>query len=98
MSNGSLFAVNEEYYFRSTNSPERKLLVAIIERAILDLFSRDKHIRIQARMWIEGKVTVKRCNFSFAFCLRELDMEKDIKRLRRKMLSLDCFQLRERVC
>lgn len=77
------------------SSPERKLLTAVIERAIYDLFSLDHRTREDARSWIQG--IQKTEGLTFKFCLDELDIRTDHSKLVAKILSLESFYLRDRI-
>ena len=59
-----------------TGSPERRLILAVLERAILDYVGNEKNDRDQATEWIFGDPTFSPAEtFSFEWVCRELDLE-----------------------
>lgn len=68
--------------------PERNLLSAMIERAILDLRQPDQLTRKSAEKWIFERFTYPCRIFSIYWCLEWLDMEGVLTKLR-----VDCQEL-----
>jgi len=59
-----------------TGSPERRLLLAILERAILDYVGNDKREVEEAEAWIFGDLAdPKYSEFSFSWLCQELDLD-----------------------
>jgi len=59
-----------------TGSPERRLLLAILERAILDYVGNDPHEVEQAEEWIFGALESSgRSQFSFPWLCEQLDLD-----------------------
>ena len=60
----------------STGTPERRLLTAILERAILDYVGNDEKEMKQAEVWIFGDLDESESTeFSFPWLCRELDLD-----------------------
>lgn len=78
--NGDLMADEFSYPVRS-RCPERKLLLAMIERAILDLKQPDPGTRQHARSWIFSSSME---SFSILWILEVLDLGGNLPTLRRK--------------
>lgn len=58
-----------------TGSPERMLLLAVLERAILDYVGNDQKEALAAQEWIFGEPILDRAEpFSFPWICRELDL------------------------
>jgi len=61
-----------------TGSPERRLLLAILERAILDFVGNEEKEVEASREWIFGDLRPRNFNhFSFPWLCRELDLDID---------------------
>lgn len=59
-----------------TGSPERRLLLAVLERAILDYVGNDKKEVEQSEQWIFGDLdNPTNSPFSFPWLCRELDLD-----------------------
>jgi hypothetical protein len=59
-----------------TGSPERRLLLAILERAILDYVGNDPREVEEAHNWLfEETVTPQRSFFSFGWVCEQLDLD-----------------------
>ena len=88
---GSYFsAVDGEYYQvvglpNMTGSPERRLLLAILERAILDYVGNDEREVEQAREWLFGLESAAH-HFSFSWVCEQLDL--DPKRISQKIKAM----------
>ena len=54
--------------------PERRLLSAVLERAVLDLEHPDRNIRRAAEIWFESQNS-KEVLFSYRFICNHLDLE-----------------------
>ncbi len=69
-----------------TGTPERRLLLAVLERAVLDFVGNDEREMESAEQWLfgdsEADVSTAR-EFSFPWICRELDL--DIKRISEKI-------------
>lgn len=57
--------------------PEENLATAIIERALLDIFTRKGRTRMMAMAWIDGP---ERCAFSFLYLCEHLDLDPSVLR------------------
>ncbi len=55
------------------NVPEKRLLAAVLQRAITDLLSGEGDVRESARAWLEGECTD--APFSFEFICEALDLD-----------------------
>lgn len=67
-----------------TGSPERRLLMAIFERALLDYVGNDKREYEEAKEWLfEGMPHERMSQFTFSWICHELD--------------LDIFEIRKRI-
>ena len=62
-------------YPQLTGTPERRLLLAILERAILDFVGNDKVEVIAAESWIFDTEATIADRFSFPWICHELDLE-----------------------
>lgn len=70
-----------------TGSPERRLLLAILERAILDFVGNDARELEQAEQWLFGSERAHRNeHFSFEWVCEQLDL--DPKRIAAKIKSM----------
>ncbi len=58
-----------------TGSPERRLLLAVLERAILDYVGNDRREVKAAEDWIFGDSEEFEDQFSFAWVCKQLDLE-----------------------
>lgn len=59
-----------------TGTPERRLLAAILERAILDYVGNDEKEMLEAEEWIFSEVDSHTAGeFSFPWLCRELDLD-----------------------
>ena len=59
-----------------TGSPERRLLLAVLERAILDYVGNDQKEITEAEEWIFGELTSSTFEeFSFSWVCQELDLD-----------------------
>ena len=58
-----------------TGSPERRLLLAILERAILDYVGNDRREMRAAEEWIFSETDDRDGDFSFSWVCRQLDLE-----------------------
>ena len=73
--------VDREYYQviglpNMTGTPERRLLLAILERAILDFVGNDQREVDEAESWIFGELdTPKNEQFSFSWVCEQLDLD-----------------------
>ena len=72
------FATNNSYLYEAPNqtgSPERMLLLAILERAILDYVGNDRREAEASQDWIFGEMEMGNSEpFSFHWVCRELDL------------------------
>ncbi len=75
--------------------PEKRLVAAIIERAILDTFSRNKTDRECAFRWFKSKRRSKK-TFTFMWCLDHLDISYARDELLEKIFSMTKFKLIDR--
>lgn len=67
-----------------TGSPERRLLLAILERAILDYVGNDPREVTEAEEWLFGHLeSGRRHQFSFAWICEQLDL--DTKKIAEKI-------------
>lgn len=69
-----------------TGTPERRLLVAILERAVLDYVGNDEREMASAEQWLfgdEDSDANRPHEFSFPWICRELDL--DVKRIAEKI-------------
>jgi hypothetical protein len=73
-------ALDAEHFEQAQNAPERKLLAAMIRRALLDLL--DTRTSPDAALWIRSN---RRGEFSFRWVCEHLDFEPD--KLRTAMLD-----------
>lgn len=63
----------------STGSPERRLILAVLERAILDFVGNDLREVQEAEEWLFGeRDTPTNAPFSFAWVCRELDLDSRV--------------------
>jgi hypothetical protein len=92
-SEGNVFLrVDKEYddvlgHPNMTGSPERRLLLAILERAILDFVGNDERELEQAEQWLFGCERANRNeHFSFEWVCEQLDL--DPKRISEKIRSM----------
>ncbi len=92
-SEGNVFLrVDKEYddvlgHPNMTGSPERRLLLAILERAILDFVGNDERELEQAEQWLFGcERTNRNEHFSFEWVCEQLDL--DPKRISEKIRSM----------
>ena len=89
--NSEIYFEEEEEDYILCRSPERKLLVAILERAILDLHHKKKGIRKSAELWF-GSEDSKDTAFSYQYICNFLNFDPvEIKKLsykRRKDILL----------
>ena len=70
-----------------TGSPERRLLLAIVERAILDFVGNDQKEVEESEYWIfSGDGDENKERFSFGWVCQELDL--DIKDIRDKIKNM----------
>ena len=75
-----------------TGTPERRLLLAIIERAVLDYVGNDERETESAEAWLFGDLDNPNSDnplsgeFSFAWICRELDL--DIQKIARKISEM----------
>jgi len=70
-----------------TGSPERRLLLAILERAILDFVGNDERELEQAEQWLFGSERSNRNeHFSFEWVCEQLDL--DSKRISSKIKAM----------
>ena len=59
-----------------TGTPERRLILALIERAILDYVGNEQKEAIDAGQWIFGtELGGEDDKFSFAWCCMQLDLD-----------------------
>ena len=67
-----------------TGSPERRLLLAILERAILDYVGNDPREIHEAEEWLFGNLDASRNQFSFHWICEQLDLDtsKIVKKIR----------------
>ena len=71
----------------STGSPERRLLMAIFERALLDYVGNDKKEYEEAKEWLfEGFPNERMEHFTFSWICHELDL--DITEIRKKISDM----------
>jgi hypothetical protein len=78
MKSGALEATNSFLFepYNERGSPERLLLLAILERAILDFVGNDVKEMEQATEWIFGdSEELAASPFSFAWVCKELDLD-----------------------
>lgn len=61
-------------YPNLTGTPERRLLLAILERAILDFVGNDAKERDEADAWIFEEESDERIEYSFAWICHHLDL------------------------
>ncbi len=90
---GSTFpGIDREYYQlvglpNMTGTPERRLLLAILERAILDYVGNDAREVEEAEMWLFGDLDVPTNEqFSFPWVCEQLDL--DMYRISSKIRSM----------
>jgi hypothetical protein len=70
-----------------TGSPERRLLMAIFERALLDYVGNDKREYEEAKEWLfEGMPNEQMIQFSFSWICHQLDLELD--EIRKKIIDM----------
>lgn len=69
-----------------TGSPERRLLLAVVERAILDYVGNDKREAEMASDWIFDEEDDGETELSFAWIVRELDL--NLFRVRSKIRKM----------
>lgn len=80
-SGSSFTGIDREYYQviglpNMTGSPERRLLLAILERAILDYVGNDPREIEEAEQWLFGDTEhSKHEQFSFAWVCEQLDLD-----------------------
>jgi len=61
-----------------TGTPERRLILAVLERAILDFVGNDEKETEAAEAWLFGDLEEKNfTEFSFPWICQELDLETD---------------------
>lgn len=60
----------------STSSPERRLLLAILERAILDLVGNDSKEVEEAEAWLFAESEAPHAVFSFGWLCEQLDLDR----------------------
>jgi hypothetical protein len=58
-----------------TGSPERRLLLAILERAILDYVGNDVREVQEAEEWLFNNLETSRNQFSFTWICEQLDLD-----------------------
>ena len=58
-----------------TGTPDRRLLLAIVERAILDLVGNDQKEAQSAEAWLFDEDDDTESQFSFAWICQELDLQ-----------------------
>lgn len=83
-SSSSFPAIDRDYYNvvgtpNATGSPERRLLLAILERAILDYVGNDAREVQEAEDWLFGEhdeSTNSQSSFSFAWVCEQLDLDR----------------------
>lgn len=84
--------VDREYYQvvgipNMTGTPERRLLLAILERAILDYVGNDQREVDEAEQWLFGDLDApKNDQFSFPWVCEQLDL--DMYRIAAKIRSM----------
>ena len=70
-----------------TGSPERRLLMAIFERALLDYVGNDKREYEEAKEWLfESMPNEQMIQFSFTWICHQLDLE--INEIRKKIIDM----------
>lgn len=69
-----------------TGTPERRLLLAIVERAILDYVGNDEREAANAEAWLFDEDDDSDSNYSFAWVCQELDL--NIFNIREKIRSM----------
>jgi len=70
-----------------TGTPERRLMLAVIERAILDFVGNDERETETAAQWLFGDLDKTECTeFSFPWICRELDL--DVNRIASKISQM----------
>jgi hypothetical protein len=69
----SLFDVPNE-----TGTPERRLLLAVLERAILDYVGNDEKEIAEADDWIFDSDPINKSVFSFGWLCQELDLDEEV--------------------
>jgi hypothetical protein len=73
--------VDQDFYSlfgapNQTGSPERRLLLAILERAILDYVGNDMREVVEAQEWLfDDHATPGRSHFSFQWICEQLDLD-----------------------
>lgn len=65
--------------------PERRLIAAIISRAVLDVAHPELAVRLGARRWI---ISASHKEFSFLWCLQKLSLERLTKKIRSLALKI----------
>lgn len=81
-SSSSFPSIDRDYFNvvgapNSTGSPERRLLLAILERAILDFVGNDAREVQEAEEWLFGTdETTLQNSFSFAWVCEQLDLDQ----------------------
>jgi hypothetical protein len=70
-----------------TGTPERRLLLAVLERAVLDYVGNDEREMEAAEAWLfEDLNNQQSGEFSFTWICRELDL--DVKRIAQKITEM----------
>lgn len=73
-------------YPNLTGTPERRLLLAVLERAILDFVGNDVKERDDAEAWIFDTTADERIEYSFEWLCHQLDLEsKQVRETIQKM-------------
>lgn len=67
--------IEGQHDFEPTTTIEQTLIIAIIERAVLDLELTDRMLWLDAYQWLMSRDTGE---WSFLWCCNQLDMEADV--------------------
>lgn len=74
--------------------PYKNLIVAVIERAIQDLFGKEERVKRESLEWFEKDEGASELEvFSFAWCLDQLGYLDNLEHFKRKILSLEEFKM-----
>lgn len=72
--------------YNNTGTPERRLLLAILERAILDYVGNDEDAALSSVEWFSSENTSCNVAFSFPWICQQLDL--DIDRVLKRIIEL----------
>jgi hypothetical protein len=78
-------SVDEDYGESQEILPEKKLMTAVLERAILDLKNPDPEVREDAASWFNSPDEPNPCLFSYRHLCLALDLDQD--KFRQKVFS-----------